>query len=106
MSEFVVVRLISGETVVAKLTFENEEYIYVKDPISIKHVTTTKDGSIAEKSLALPFCALTLERDFSFKKSHVMFVKELDPSVIEYYSEITEEAEEEEFIKEHIKGYH
>ena len=96
MSELVVLRLVSGETLMGELTYDNEEFVFVKNPISVRYVPSTRDGVLAEKTVAMPYCSLTEETEYTFMRQHVVFLKALKPSIGEYYMELMREYEKDE----------
>ena len=94
-SEYIVVKLLTGETVMATLLHESDDTIIVNNPIVVRAITVTTDGGSVEKTVTNPYCTLTLEREFYFDRRHVLFVQPLHPTVIAFYNKLVTAFEDE-----------
>lgn len=74
----------------AKLVNDTSDTLIVMDPISVKLVHTAAEGGVIEKTVTQPFCALTLDREYSFDRRHVLFAKPLNPNIAKYYDKLVE----------------
>lgn len=91
----IVVKLINGDLFMAKMLNEGQDFILVEDPISVRTIPVTTDGGSIEKTVTNPYCTMTQEREFSFERSHVVFVKPLHPTVVGYYLKLVDTFNEE-----------
>ena len=85
MNDYVVVKLITGEMVIGTVYIDNKDYLVLDDPLIVKNINFQNRNGIVEKSITRPFCNLTDDRRFSFKKEHTMFVKSLSAGLIDVY---------------------
>lgn len=90
MSDPVIVKLINGDMFMATVINDVEDTLMVADPIAIRLVQVSTDGGTVEKTITQPFCALTLEREYSFDRRFVLFVKPLNPKIAKYYGSLLE----------------
>ena len=91
----IIVKLINGDLFMAKMINEGQDYILVGDPISVRTIPVTTDGGSIEKTVTNPYCSMTQETEFSFERSHIVFVKPLHPTVASYYIKLVETFNEE-----------
>jgi len=83
MSDYVVVKLISGETVMATFEGEDDKFIKINYPIQIK---TTIIPEIHRESIsAAPFCQFSESSSFTLEKSHIIYIKKLHKQFISHY---------------------
>ena len=80
---YVVVKLISGETVMATFDSEDDKYIKVDYPVQIK--TILIPGLNRESITASPYCPFSDSTTFVLEKSHVIYVKRLHREFIAHY---------------------
>lgn len=85
---YVVLRLVSGDEVMAVLEAEDENYIQLLNPISIRTVPLIHEGK--EHVLTTPFCQFTKDPNFLLDKKHVLFVKQLADAMIPHYLQVVE----------------
>jgi len=90
LSDPVIVKLINGDMFMATVINDVEDTLMVADPIAIRLVQVSTDGGTVEKTITQPFCALTLEREYSFDRRFVLFVKPLNPKIAKYYGSLLE----------------
>lgn len=82
-NNFVVIKLISGETVMASFEGEDEKFIKVEKPVQIK--TIVIPGLNREQVTAAPYCQFSSSTSFVLEKSHIIYVKKLHDEFIEHY---------------------
>ena len=93
MSElYVVLKLTSGEQVMAVLKEEDEHHIVVENPMVMKVTQDFSQGK--EHVTAHPICAFTDDTDFVLAKRNVLFIKKLHHLFIGHYKRIVEESNE------------
>lgn len=91
MSEYyVVIKLVSGEQVMATLVNEDEYTIEIKNALSIK-LRLVSDGDRQFESITVvPFCQFTDDPNFVLDKSIIIYVKELAESLAIKYENLVE----------------
>lgn len=91
--QFVLVKLASGEMLVATLRQHTEETLSVEYPFELRIHQDKRKDQIVDVTAAAPFCGFAQDRKFTFKKSDIMFTKELHTYSIPFYIELVEEYE-------------
>jgi hypothetical protein len=92
---YVVVKLVSGETLMATLEAEDRAFVKVDYPIVIR--TTIHPELEKESVSAAPFCAFTDATSFILDKTHIVFMKKLHPTFHEHYHRFVKIYEEVTF---------
>ena len=85
MDEYVVLKLCSGELLIAILINETDHGIVILDAISIKYIPGIFHGQLGEQTAVSNFCAWTIDREFTFNHKDILFCKPLRLELIEYY---------------------
>lgn len=81
--EYVVVKLITGETVMATFEGEDEKFIKIEYPIQIR---TTIIPEIQRESIsATPLCQFSDSITFVLEKSHIVYIKKLHQQFVSHY---------------------
>ena len=88
MNEHVVLKLCTGEQLLATLLNETLEGITVLDPIQVKLITAYDEGEYVEQAITNNYCQFTQERRFTFNWKDVIYCKELDPVMVKYYQKL------------------
>ena len=88
---YVVLKLISGDTVMGTFGGEDEKFIEINYPIQIK--TTIVPGN-RESVSAMPFCPFSDSTKFVLEKSHILYIKRLHQTFIAHYKRFLESYEE------------
>ena len=88
---FVVLKLVSGEQVMAVLRSEDEMFIEIESPMCIKSVPTLDTNR--EHITAQPLCQFTDDVNYTLDKKDVMFIKKMHYIFIPHYMRIVEEHE-------------
>ena len=84
MSEnYVVVKLISGETVMAMFEGEDDKFIKVEYPVQIK--TNIVPMMNREHVTATPYCQFSDSTTFVLEKNHIIYIKRLHNAFIPHY---------------------
>lgn len=94
-NDAVVIRFTNGDIVMGALINETETHISLQNLVSIKTVVVQGQGGVIEKTITAPFCSMTEEKNFSFNKDHVIFVKPLHPALQPLYWKIADSLEDE-----------
>lgn len=91
MSEYyVIVKLVSGEQVMATLVSEDEYTIEIKHALLIKLRLISEDERQYESISVVPFCQFTDDPNFVLDKSIIIYVKELAESLASKYENLIE----------------
>lgn len=87
---YVVVKLVSGEQIMATLVNEDEYTIEIKNALSIKIRTISEETRQFESISVAPFCQFTDDPNFVLDKSIIIYVKELSESLVSKYEDLIE----------------
>lgn len=93
---YVVVKLTTGEQMMAVLLEEDEEYIEIEYPMVMR--TTPNIAERKEHVTAHPFCQYSDDTSFVLSKTNVMFVKKLHHAFIPHYQQIVEDTMHTSFL--------
>ena len=99
---YVVLKLTTGEQVMAVLSEEDEEYIMLDSPMCIKTIPSLQTGR--EHVTAAPLCQFTADTTYVIAKKDIMFIKKLHNLFIPHYKKIVSEHHEMEMF--HPKDEH
>jgi len=84
--DFVIVRLSTGESILAIRLTEDEKEITIEYPFALKNYPRiTKQGGIIEQVTAGPYCSFAENRVFTFPKKDVFFVKKLHSFAVPFF---------------------
>lgn len=96
MSDYVVLKLITDELVIAKLVGDTRVGTTVSDPVKIVTTYVQKAGDTILQTSTAPYCRLTMEREFTFLPTNILFIKPLHPELIPFYNKLVKAFEEDE----------
>jgi hypothetical protein len=88
---FIVLKLVSGEDVMAVLSAEDDEYIELTSPMCIRTHPILNAGR--EQVTAVPLCPFSEENKYVLHKRNVMFIKKLHYAFIPHYKKIVADQE-------------
>jgi hypothetical protein len=86
---YVVIKLVSGEQVMAILEQEDEHIVQLCHPMTIRTIPIVGQGR--EHITAHPFCQFTDDKFFLIEKKNVIFIKRLHHMMIPHYKRIVAE---------------
>lgn len=86
---YVVIKLTSGEQVMAILEEEDDNFIQLVHPMTIRTIPIVGQGR--EHITAHPFCQFTDDKLFLIEKKNVIFIKRLHEMMIPHYKRIVAE---------------
>jgi hypothetical protein len=95
LSDCVVVKLITGETIMASIVHQSRDSLILLNPITVRSITVTTDGGPMERTVTNPYCTLTQDREFIFDWSHVVTIKPLHTGIIAFYEKLINSFEDE-----------
>ena len=87
---YVIIKLVSGEQVMATLVNEDEYTIEIKNALLIKLRLVTEENHQFESISVVPFCQFTDDPNFILDKSIIIYVKELSESLVGKYENLIE----------------
>jgi hypothetical protein len=89
---YVVVKLVSGETVMATFGGEDEKFVTIEYPIQIKTVMIPE---LQRESIsASPLCQFSDSTSFILEKAHIVYIKTLHKQFISHYKNFIKSYEE------------
>lgn len=103
MSEYVVLKLVTGEQLVASLVNETSSQVLVLNPVIIRTIQGFVDGKVVEQTVTNSYCQLAATKDFIFNKSQVIFVKPLHADIVPFYIRLVKVMYKED---KQIKSYY
>lgn len=101
---YVVLKLVSGEQVMATLTDEDDTHLVLHNPMIIRILPYIVDGKTREQVTAVPLCQFSDDEYYRIPRSSVMFLKTLHQMLIPHYNRIVEEQSESVLAKSNKNG--
>ena len=89
---YVVIKLTSGEQVMAVLRQEDDAHVLIEHPMIMKTIVNFEAGK--EHLTASPLCAFTDESEFVLPKTNILFIKKLHHVFIPHYQRIVKDHED------------
>lgn len=102
--QFVIIKLVSGEQLMATLTDEDETSLHIDYPMIIRMVPFVQGGRAQEHVTAAPLCQFSEDKHFSIPKNTVIFVKRLHQLIIPHYERLVEENETSVLVRKEEDG--
>lgn len=87
---YVVIKLVSGEQIMATLIHEDEYTIEIENALQIKLRVVSEEHRQFESISVVPFCQFTDDPNFVLDKSIIIYVKELSESLVSKYEDLIE----------------
>jgi len=91
LSEFVVLKLVTGEQLLAEVLYEFEDSIVINFPILLKTVPLVKDGIVYERVATAEYCSFTDDKEFNIHRKDIVFVKPMSKSIELLYQRTLQE---------------
>lgn len=101
---FVIVKLVSGEQVMATLTNEDETSVELHYPMVIRMIPFMNEGTAHEHVTAAPLCQFSHDNTFRIPKTNIMFIKELHEILIPHYNRIVDDHENTVLVRSDKTG--
>lgn len=107
MDNYVVLKLITGEQLLATLLNETDDGVVILDPITVRMIPTV-GGSLSEQAVTSLYCQFSDDKSFTFDYKNVIYIKELSSKIVPYYKKLVREFNDEnrqthEFYSEEVK---
>lgn len=103
MSEYVVLKLVTGEQLVATLINETSNEVLVLNPVVIRTVQGFANGKLIEQTVTNSYCQLAATKDFLFERKNLIFAKPLHADIIPFYIRLMKIMTKED---KNIKSYY
>lgn len=92
--EYVYMKLVTGETLMALKEYEDEELVVLRFPMLVKtHLIGSKDGKISEQVTAGPYSAFMDDSKLNINRQHIVFDSQLSLSAIPHYINLVKDHE-------------
>jgi hypothetical protein len=91
--EYVVLKLVTGEQIMAVKRDESQTSVTIEYPMLIKSFPFMNDGEIGEHVTAAPYCKFAEDKIFEFKKRDIVFEKRVHQYAIPFYVRLVNEYE-------------
>jgi len=101
---FVIIKLVSGEQVMAVLENETDENIQISSPLLLRLFPIIGAEHGSEHVTATPYCKFADDSNLTLNKRNIIFVKNLHSMLIPHYIRLASEAEENVQIKQKQDG--
>ncbi len=88
MNNYVVMKLITGEQIIATLLNESIAGILVLDPILVRMVSESNNGVYTEQAITSTYCQFSNDQSFVFDHKNIVFCKDLNPKMIPFYIKV------------------
>jgi hypothetical protein len=76
---YIVMKLITSEELVAHLVNEDDYQINVLFPMIVRHISRMTSHGPAESIVMAPYTYFAKDDEYTFQKSQIVFIKDLDP---------------------------
>lgn len=84
--EFVYLKLVTGETLMALKEYEDDEVITVRFPMLVKmHLISSREGKVSEQVTAGPYSLFIDNSILNINRQHVVFDSQLSIKAIPHY---------------------
>lgn len=93
--EYVYVRLLNGDQLMATKLEESDNTITIKFPMQIRMFPRLEPTGLVEQITSGPYCQFTEDRIFTFNKKDILFHKRLHELMIPHYERMLDEHERE-----------
>ena len=96
MSDYVVLKLITDELVIAELLADTRVGTVLSNPVKIVSTYIQSDGGMIQQTSTAPYCRLTMEKEFTFNPNNIIFIKPLHPTLVPFYKKLVVAFESDE----------
>lgn len=99
MIHHIIMRLNSGDQILAMLETETESHYLIESPMLIKTFPVAIDGKVQEHVVAQPLCQFTADKYYDIPKNSVVFVKQLHESIVPHYERLVDAYDQTAAVK-------
>jgi hypothetical protein len=90
---YVVLKLVTGEQIMAVKRAESNNSITIEFPMLIKSYPFMNNGEMSEHVTASPYCKFSEDKIFEFRKTDIVFEKKVHKYAIPFYVKLVNEYE-------------
>lgn len=101
---FVILKLVSGEQVMATMTGETAESVAIEYPMVIRLIPFVQEGKAHEHVTAAPFCQFSDDKQFTISRTNIIFIKKMHQMIIPHYSRLVDEHEASVLVRKESDG--
>lgn len=105
MNKHVILKLVTGETLVAELLSSSHHSITVRRPVQVRLLPTVREGNIAEEPVISIYCSFTYDEEYEFRSDTVIFCKPLIDRIIPFYEKTADSLYNVEILTVKVKDY-
>lgn len=91
MTEYVVLKLVTGEQILASISNEFEDSVVILFPILLKSVPIVKNGMVYEKIATAEYCAFTDDKEFNISRKDIVYMKPMNKTIAIMYQRTLQE---------------
>jgi len=88
LSDYVVLKLCTGEELLGELLNDAVDGISVLNPIEVRSIPQWNKGELQEHVVSKLYCKFSDDHRFTFNNKDVVYCKDLTPSTIRYYKKL------------------
>ena len=106
MSDYVVLKLVTGEQILATLLTDDTFGVVVLDPVLVRMVPYVKNGNFSEQAVTSMFCQFSESNRYTFSHRNILFCNELESSLVSFYKKVVisfTDDKPEEHVTEDVK---
>ena len=89
--QYAVLKLINGEELLCTFAGEDDTHILVLFPMLVKAIPKLKEGRVVEAISLAPYTHFAADDEYTFAKSHVVFIKNLSERYYDTYKVAVED---------------
>lgn len=103
----IVVKLCTGEQLLAVLSEDEETFLELKYPLEVKSVPVIdEDGSMSSSTVLTPWCPYSDDRYYRIDKKNFLFNKKVHPVFVQQYVNLVDYYFSEKEAKKDREGYY
>ena len=101
IGSYVIMKLSTGEQLMALKTSEDDATVTLLYPITLKSYQRVNErGNLAETVAGAPFCHFAQDNIFKINKNYIVFENELHENLVKYYTNMVDEFVEQEEVSD------
>lgn len=105
MTKYVVLKLTTGETLIAESISTSHYSVTVRRPVQVRLVPGIKDGSITEEPVISIYCSFTYDEQFEFKNDNIVYCKPLIDKIGPFYEKTASGLYDVQVVSVNVRDY-
>ena len=101
---YVVIKLVTGEQVMATVVSESDTYVELYSPITIKNIPVVQNEIMAERVTAQPFNPYSEDTTYKIAHYNIIYIKPLHDIFVLHYKRFVKELEETALVRKDSNG--